>query len=139
MALVDVTATHEDNVLNPDEIKDLVETEMRYRDKQLIRMKDEVRFSFTQPKQILEMFLLLCSGRKEYYEDLCRLFNNETQEGKNMTAYSDLMKKAVSNIAALLGKRNELQLDGRGGKLIDENKLPKSENDFELIFYFKNW
>ena len=79
------------------------------------------------------MFRLLCSGRKEYYEDLCRLFNNETQEGKNMTAYSDLMKKAVSNIAALLGKRNELQLDGRGGKLIDENKLPKAENDFELI------
>jgi len=235
MALVDVTATHEDNVLNPDEIKELVESEMRYRDKQLIRMKDEVldmddlnenipslseftlddfridlvnyldeesigkledaplgiyaltkkeidskdlpekakevlqpgvvfcfkqkenaastekmnplqpyyliyirnngdvRFSFTQPKQLLEMFRLLCSGRKEYFEDLCRLFNNETEEGKNMTVYTDLMKKAVGNIATLLGKRNELQLEGRSGKLIDENELPKAENDFELI------
>ncbi len=235
MALVDVTATHEDNVLNPDEIKDLVETEMKYRDKQLIRMKDEVldmddinenvpslseftlddfrmdlvnyldeesigklenaplgiyaltrkevdikdlpdsakevlqsgiifcfkqkndaattekvnplqphflayirnngdvRFNFMRPKQILEMYRLLCSGRKEAYIDLCQLFNNETQEGKDMAVYSDLMKACVNNIATLLGKRNEMQLDGRSGKLIDEDELPKEGNDFELI------
>jgi SNF2 family DNA or RNA helicase len=234
MALVDVTATHEDNVLNPDEIKDLVETELRYRDKQLLRMKDEVlemddlnenipslseftlddfridlinylqenkdklenapfgiyaltpkevdstnlpekakdvlqpgvifclkqketapkndkvnplqpyylvyvrnngdvRFSFTQPKQILEMFRLLCSGKKEYLEELYRLFNEETNEGKKMDLYSGMMQKAVSNIASLLGRRNEAQLEGRGGRLIDETDLPKEEHDFELI------
>ncbi len=234
MALVDVTATHEDNVLNPDEIKDLVETELRYRDKQLLRMKDEVlemddlnenipslseftlddfridlinylqenkdklddalfgiyaltskeveslnltekakdvlqpgvifclkqkedakatekvnplqpyylvyvrnngdvRFSFTHPKQILEMFRLLCSGRKEYLEELCRLFNEETDEGKKMDLYSGMMQKAVSNIASLLDRRNEMQLEGRGGRLIDEDQLPKVEDDFELI------
>ena len=98
-----------------------------------IRNNGEVRFSYAQPKQILEMFRLLCAGRKEYYEDLCSVFNNETREGGDMAAYSELMKKTVSNIATLLGKRNELQLDGRGGKLIDETDLPKAENDFELI------
>lgn len=234
MALVDVTATNEDNVLNPDEIKDLVETELRYRDKQLLRMKDEilemddlnenipslsqftlddfridllnylqenkeklenapfgiyaiakkeidredllekakdvlqpgvifclkqkeihssvekvnplqpyfivyvrndgdVRFSFTHPKQILEMYRLLCSGRNEVFEDLCRMFNNETSEGKNMEAYSRLIKKAVGNISKLLGKRNEAQLEGRSGKLINENEIPKEEDDFELV------
>ena len=234
MALVDVTASHEDNVLNPDEIKDLVETELRYRDKQLLRMKDEVlemddlnenipslsqftlddfridllnylqenkdklenapfgiyaiankeisrddipekakevlqpgvifclkqkesqtsnekvnplqpyymvyvrndgdvRFSYTHPKQILEMYRLLCSGRNEVFAELCRLFNNETNEGMNMGAYSILIKKAVANISRLLGKRNEAQLEGRGGKLINEDELPREENDFELV------
>lgn len=234
MALVDVTATHEDNVLNPDEIKELVESELKYRDKQLLRMKDEVlemddlnenipslseftlddfridllnylqqnkellekaplgiyalthkeidnkelpekvrdilqpgvifcfkqkeksdsiekinplqpyylvyvrdngdiRFSFTQPKQILEMFRMLSSGRQEYFEDLCRLFNEETGQGKNMEAYSILMQNATGNIATLLGKRNVAQLEGRGGQLLDEDELPKADNDFELI------
>jgi superfamily II DNA/RNA helicase len=234
MALVDVTATNEDNVLNPDEIKDLVVTELRYRDKQLLRMKDEilemddlnenvpslsqftlddfridllnylqenkdklenaptgiyaitkkeidredlpekakevlqpgtifcfkqkeihssiekvnplqpyfmvyvrndgdVRFSFTHPKQILEIYRLLCSGRNEVFEDLCRMFNNETAEGKNMEVYSHLIKKAIGNISKLLGKRNEAQLEGRGGMLLDQDELPKTEDDFELI------
>ncbi|MGD0340428.1 MAG: helicase-related protein [Bacteroidales bacterium] len=234
MALVDVTATNEDNVLNPDEIKDLVETELRYRDKQLLRMKDEIlemddlnenipslseftlddfridlinflqankeklenapfgiyalteckidnvelaektkdiiqpgvifclkqkqnaisvekvnplqpyflayvrnngdiRFSFTQPKQILELYRLLCSNRDKVAEKLCRIFNDETSDGKDMSAYSSLLKKAVTNISKLLNKRNEAQLEGRSGKLLDISDLPRFEDDFELI------
>jgi hypothetical protein len=79
------------------------------------------------------MFRLLCTGRKECYEDLCKIFSDETNDGRDMSTYSEMMKTAVSDVAALLGKRNELQLEGRGGKLIDEDELPKAENDFELI------
>lgn len=234
MALVDVTATNEDNVLNPGEIKDLVETELRYRDKQLLRMKDEivemdelnenipslseftlddfridlvnylqqnkekleaapfgiyaltnreisrddipekardvlqpgviyclkqktvhssnervnplqpyylvyvrtdgdVRFSFTHPKQILEMYRLLCSGKTEVLCELCKLFNKETREGRNMEQYSGLIRKAVKSISTLLGKRNEALLEGRSGKLVNQDELPKEEGDFELV------
>ena len=42
MALVDITATTEDNILNQDEIKDLISEDLKYRDKQLIRLKDEI-------------------------------------------------------------------------------------------------
>jgi superfamily II DNA or RNA helicase len=42
MALVDVTATGYDGLLNPEEIEDLVKTDLNFRDKQLLRLKDEV-------------------------------------------------------------------------------------------------
>ncbi len=42
MALVDVTATGEDNPLTNDQIEDLVTEDLKYRDRQLKRLKDEV-------------------------------------------------------------------------------------------------
>jgi hypothetical protein len=52
---------------------------------------------------------------------------------KDMEAYSRLIKKAAGNISKLLGKRNEAQLEGRGGKLINESEIPKGDEDFELV------
>ena len=42
MALVDISATNEDNLLNPDEIQELVADDLKYRDKQLKRLREEV-------------------------------------------------------------------------------------------------
>jgi hypothetical protein len=42
MALVDITATNEDNLLQPDELQDVVTADLRYRDRQLLRMRDEI-------------------------------------------------------------------------------------------------
>ncbi len=42
MALVDIAATFEDNILRNEEIEDLIQEDLRYRDKQLLRLKDEV-------------------------------------------------------------------------------------------------
>ncbi|MGH7493492.1 MAG: C-terminal helicase domain-containing protein [bacterium] len=42
MALVDLTATGEDNLLDPKQIEDLVAGDLKYRDRQLLRLKDEV-------------------------------------------------------------------------------------------------
>lgn len=42
MALVDVTATAEDNVLATDQIEELIEDDLKYRNLQLKRLKDEV-------------------------------------------------------------------------------------------------
>lgn len=42
MALVDVTATGEDNLLSNDQIEDLVEQDLKYRDRQLKRLQQEV-------------------------------------------------------------------------------------------------
>ncbi len=42
MALVDIAATQEDNILNTDELQDLIKDDLKYRDKQLLRLKDEV-------------------------------------------------------------------------------------------------
>lgn len=42
MALVDITATGEENILNVDQIEDLVTEDLKYRNRQLHRLKDEV-------------------------------------------------------------------------------------------------
>jgi len=42
MALVDIAATLEENLLKPEELEDLIKDDLRYRDRQLVRLKDEV-------------------------------------------------------------------------------------------------
>ncbi|MDD3593352.1 MAG: helicase-related protein [Candidatus Gastranaerophilales bacterium] len=42
MTLVDVSATNADNILSPDEIEEVIKSDLKYRDKQLKRMKDEI-------------------------------------------------------------------------------------------------
>ncbi|MBM3332780.1 ATP-dependent helicase [candidate division WOR-3 bacterium] len=42
MALVDLAATMEDNLLEPEDIQDLITEDLQYRHKQLVRMRDEV-------------------------------------------------------------------------------------------------
>jgi SNF2 family DNA or RNA helicase len=42
MALVDLAATGEDDLLNTEQIKDLLTDDLTYREKQLLRLKDEV-------------------------------------------------------------------------------------------------
>jgi hypothetical protein len=42
MALVDITATGEDNLLDIEDLEDLFSEEIGYRDRQLLRLKDEI-------------------------------------------------------------------------------------------------
>ena len=42
MALVDVTATGEDNILNTEQIQELISDDLKYRNQQLKKLKDEV-------------------------------------------------------------------------------------------------
>jgi SNF2 family DNA or RNA helicase len=42
MALVDIAATLEENLLKAEELEDLIKDDLRYRDRQLLRLKDEV-------------------------------------------------------------------------------------------------
>ena len=42
MALVDIAATFEDNILSNEDIRDLVSEDLKYRDKQLLRLQKEI-------------------------------------------------------------------------------------------------
>ncbi len=226
MALVDISATAEDNILQSDELRDLIKEDLRYRDKQLMRLKEEildleefnesislneftlddfrmelsayiesnrekleqapfglytivpphpeyqtikpgaiyclkqrieaagneavnplqpyflvyirddgeVRYNFTSPKQILEIFRAVSQGKVEPYAKLCELFDTETKNGKDMNHYSGLLNRAITAIAAQFERKNADNLfAGRGGKLTDAGKQVKSADDFELI------
>jgi SNF2 family DNA or RNA helicase len=226
MALVDIAATNEDNLLRPDEIEDLIKDELKYRDRQLLRLKDEVldledftetvnlndftlddfrmelskyiesnrrlleeaplglytvvpadpaypliapgviyclrqrgdaagsevinplqpyylvyirtdgvvRFSFAQPKQILEIYRALCAEKTVPYEALCDLFDQETCGGASMECYNDLLQKAVRSIIGTFSKRSASHLlSGRGAVLVEQKAQAQETTDFDLI------
>ncbi len=226
MALVDITATQGDNLLEPEEIQDVLADDLKYRDQQLLKLRDEVldledfnesvalneftlddfridlmnyiesnrktledapfglyavvppdpkyqmitkgivfclrqkgdstgnekinplqpyflvyirddgevRFTFAQPKQILEMYRLLCAGEKKPYEELCNLFDQQTKNGTNMAHYNGLLQKAVNSLTRTYRKRAVSNLlSGRGGTLVKPQKQVSSVADFELI------
>jgi SNF2 family DNA or RNA helicase len=232
MALVDIAATNEDNILTSNlsgaELEELIQQDLKYRDKQLMRLKDEVldledfnesvalnefslddfrmdlanfveanrakleeapyglyavvpassetanvkpgviyclkqqahqnaqgaetvnplspyflvyiqsdggvRYNFTAPKQVLEVFRALCQGKTQAYDELCQLFDQQTHNGQDMSTYTTLLDKAVAAIAAQFAKKNAANLfTGRGGKLLDASKAVKNTNDFELV------
>lgn len=227
MALVDIAATMEDNLLAPDQLEELIEDDLTYRDQQLLRLKDEildledftetvalneftlddfrvdllkylegnrraleeaplglyavvptrpdipqiepgviyclrqkgdssgnekvnplqpyflvyvwadktVRFSFAQPKQILDIFRELCIDRRVPYDALCQLFDADTQNGSDMSQYNTLLNLAVASIERTFKKRvaDQLVNAGRGGVLIDQQKQASQTTDFDLI------
>lgn len=226
MALVDIAATAEDNILQAEDLQELIKEDLRYRDKQLMRLKDEVldledfnesvalneftlddfrmelasyieanrdkleeapfglyavvplhadyqtikpgiiyclkqraevagneavnplqpyflvyirddgevRYNFTAPKQVLEIFRAVCQGQLEPHAKLCELFDEETAHGQDMSRYSGLLDKAVAAIAAQFGRKNAGNLfTGRGGKLLSSQGAIKNTTDFDLI------
>ena len=226
MALVDIAATFEDNILKTDEIEELVHEDLRYRDKQLLRLREEVldledfsesvalneftlddfrielskyieanrrllqdaplglyavvpphpehqviapgvifclkqkgdapsgdtvnplqpyylvyarddgtvRFTFAQPKQILEIYRLLCSGKTQAHEPLCQLFDTQTNNGADMAPYNKLLQAAVDSIARTFQKRLAAGLQsGRGFKIPDQDQQARDTTDFDLV------
>lgn len=100
-----------------------------------IRDDGQVRFNYTNAKQILEIYRLMCSGKVQPFEELCDLFNTETQNGENMEEYTELIKKAVSEISRVFNKRSSQKITGndRGALLIPKSKRINETNNFELV------
>ena len=99
-----------------------------------IRDDGEVRYNFTAPKQVLDILRVLCQGQSVPYAALCKLFDAETHDGRQMARYSALLNQAVAAIVAQFGKKSASNLfTGRAGKLTDASKQIKVAADFELI------
>lgn len=99
-----------------------------------IRDDNTVRFNYTHPKQILEIFRLLSVGKETPYEALCDIFNNETDNGKNMECYNKLLQTAITEIKHVFKKRADIRLtNSRDAMLIKKSKTDYVGETFELI------
>jgi len=95
-----------------------------------IRSDGEVRYNFTAPKQVLEIFRAVCQGQNEPHAKLCKLFDEETAHGQDMSRYSVLLDKAVAAIAAQFGRKNAGNLfAGRGAS----SPMPLSKSSTPTI------
>jgi len=99
-----------------------------------IRADGEVRFTFMHPKQILSMYQALCRGRDEPFNALCERFDCETNDGRDMDAYSTLLKKAVNSIVRTFRKRTAAGLQsGRDFVIPDKQEQAGEAADFDLV------
>ena len=224
---VDIAATFEDNVLKADDLEELIQDDLKYRDKQLLRLKDEildmdelsedgislseftlddfridllkyleanrekleaapfglysvvppdpefrviapgvvfcfkqigktqgsetvnplqpyflvyirddgnVRFTFAQPKQTLDIYRILCAGKSIPHDALCHLFDDETNHGRDMAPYSDLLQKAIASIVHTFSRRAVGQLLlSRDAILPTRQEQATEDSEFELV------
>ena len=89
---------------------------------------------YATPKDILDEMRRICRGVKEPVEDLCRAYNAQTEDGRDMAAQTDLLASAIGSIVE--GK-NESDIDsffsgGTTGFL--ENDI-EGIDDFELVCF----
>ena len=102
----------------------------------LVYVRDDgtVRFGFAQPKQILEIYRLLCTGKTAAYEQLCQLFDNETNNGADMKLYNRLLIAAVESIAKTFQKRVAAGLQtSRDFVIPNKSEQARETTNFELI------
>jgi superfamily II DNA or RNA helicase len=99
-----------------------------------VRDDGEVRFGFSQPKQILTMYGELCKGKTTIYEALCRQFDQRTHDGADMAHYDALLAKTVQSIAGTFTKRAAQTLtNSRSAVLPVLSEQATEQTDYELI------
>lgn len=63
-----------------------------------IGMDGDIICDYLNPKQLLDDIRLLCRGKKEPIIDLCHIFNEETNDGKDMYKISNLLRETIHSI-----------------------------------------
>ncbi len=87
-----------------------------------------------EPKKTLDILRLLCRGKTEPITDLCRQFNDSTNDGKKMTKYSDLLEETISSIIHVNEDSDIDSLFKTGGTTALRTNI-NGLNDFELICF----
>ena len=86
------------------------------------------------PKRLLDIMRLACKGKHEPIVELCHQFNKETDNGRRMTHYSDLLQKAVVTIVAQKEESDLESLFSFGETTALQGDI-KGLDDFELICF----
>jgi hypothetical protein len=95
-----------------------------------------VRYNFAQPKQILEIYRILCVGKIKLFRTKSSAISliRRPVDGSDMSRYSSLLTKAVDAIASMFRKRAAASLlSSRSGLLTEADKQVTSRSDFDLI------
>ena len=94
----------------------------------------ETKLNFVQSKKILDCYKKICVGNTTVLKDLADEFNKQTEDGKNMGVYSELLENAIDN---LIGKKQEVGIAGlfsKGGGIVSDETFDGIE-DFELVSF----
>lgn len=99
-----------------------------------VREDGNVRFSFAQPKQILEIMRQTCGSRTEPLEQLCAIFDEETDHGAHMEKYSALLEKVRDAIVQTFRRRSAAALQqDRAAVLAPAARQLAEDSELELV------
>lgn len=86
------------------------------------------------PKKLLDKMRYACKDKTEPDKALCKQFNKETRDGKNMRHYSDLLQSAIESIITV---KEESDIDSlfSVGETSALTYNVKGLDDFELICF----
>lgn len=99
-----------------------------------ISEEGEIVCDYLNPKRMLDTMRLLCRGKSEPMMKLCKQFNQETDDGRNMGEVSELLSEAINSI---IDAKEESDIDSlfkRGGTTALLSAV-SGLDDFELICF----
>ncbi|MCK5608232.1 ATP-dependent helicase, partial [Candidatus Pacearchaeota archaeon] len=99
-----------------------------------INNSGEVITDHTEVKQLLDLVRNSCKGLDSPVHDICRLFNEETNDGREMKKYSDLLGQAIRS---MIDVKEDKDIDSlfSGDKTTALVDTIAGLDDFELITF----
>ena len=101
-----------------------------------IRDNGDIRIGCANTKRSLELFEDAASGHTEPLLQLCDQFDNEINNGTDMSAYNDLLNavaRHINNRHASTQLQNLGRTGSRDFKLSKRSETPRDISDFELV------
>lgn len=99
-----------------------------------IKESGELNLSHIESKKILDAVRMLCKGKSEPLENICKTLNDETDEYHQMDFYSNLLKKSIGSILNTEEEKEVLSLFKSGGTTTLKEKF-KGIEDFKLVSF----
>ena len=99
-----------------------------------IGIDGEVICDYLNPKKLLDDIRLLCRGKKEPIKELCQQFNEETDDGRDMTEMSELLSEAINSIIDCMEESDIDSLFSAGGTSALMSTV-SGLDEFELICF----
>ncbi|MGE0920160.1 helicase-related protein [Trichlorobacter lovleyi] len=99
-----------------------------------INVNGELIINHTEVKRILDLLRSACKGNPEAIPELYIPFNQETQDGRKMQAYSRLLEQAIHSMIGLKEEKDIDSLFSSGGTTALLNTI-SGLDDFELIAF----
>lgn len=99
-----------------------------------IGIDGEIICDYLNPKKLLDSMRLLCRGKAEPIKEVYQIFNEETDDGRDMSEISELLNEAINSIIYIKEENDIDSLFKSGGTsaLISEIS---GLDDFELICF----
>ena len=99
-----------------------------------ISKEGEIVCDYLNPKKLLDSMRLLCRGKNEPVMELCKQFNQETDDGHNMAEVSELLSEAINSI---IDAKEESDIDSlfKSGGTTALLSAVSGLDDFELICF----